>query len=177
MKKKTIMPSNQNNNPAQVIQSEIQRQQAESRFQLTPTLRHTHNGTDSPPVSYLDLTQQQFAVSSVIQGTSAATAGNYGPFYCATAACTIQSMSETHSVNGSAGLLFVELLKPGQASGSGTAVQVFDMTVGALFVGTSSLIRGDVGATLQEGDRLSLFMFGTPTSLQQVVVTVLLQFN
>lgn len=32
----------------QQIQAEIQRQQAESRFQLTPTVRHIHNGTDAP---------------------------------------------------------------------------------------------------------------------------------
>lgn len=163
----------------QSIQSEIQRQQSESRFQIVPSQRHTHNGTDSPPVSYLSLSQIQFAVTSVVPGASASTQANYGPFYVATAGCTIQAMYETHTVNSSASPthLFVEILRAGQTSGSGTPVQEFDMTTGANLISSSVLLPGDLGAVLNAGDRLSLFMAQAPTALVQVTVTVLLQFN
>lgn len=167
------------NQVIQLVRSEIQRQQAESRFQLTSTVRHVHNGSDSPLVSYLNLDNIQFEASSVIYGTDANTQGNYGPFYIATASCFIQSMSVSHVTNSSASPtnLFVEILKPGQASGSGVAVKSFDMTTGANLVATSVLIPGDPGAILNAGDRLSLFLAEAPTGLTQVTVTVLLQFN
>lgn len=157
------------------IQQQIAANTSGGRFGYNWTPTHSHTGLDSPRVSYLDLEQRQFTATSVVFGASAATAANFGPFWIAPFDCSIQEMQQAHSSNGSAGTLFVEILRPGQASGGGTAVVSFDMTVGANQVATSTLRRSGTAKILKAGDRLSLFMSGTPTGLAQVVVTVLLQ--
>lgn len=101
--------------------------------------------------------------------------GYYGPFWIAPFPCSIQEIQQAHTADGSAGTLFLEILESGQISGGGTAVVFFDMTTGANGVATSTLRRSGTAKILNTGDRLSLFMSGTPAGLAQVVVTVLLQ--
>lgn len=158
-----------------LIQQQVSSNSSSGRFgyNLTPT--HSHTGLDSPQVSYLDLLQRQFTVTSVIFGASAATSTNYGAFWIAPFDCSVQEMQLAHATNASAATVFVEILRPGQASGGGTAVQGFNVAIGANGVITSTLRRSSTAKILKTGDRLSLFPSGTLTGLTQLTVTVLLQ--
>ncbi len=158
-----------------IIESEARKAQ----YGVTRVPVHTHNNLDSPPISFKNITNKTFTVSSVVPGTSAATAGNYGPFWIADAQCFIRTMYQSHAANGTDGsavTLFIEILTPGQVSGSGTSVVGFNMKTGANQIGSSTLILGGTPAILSQFDRLSLFMSGTPTSVNDVTVTVLLEY-
>lgn len=158
-----------------LIQQQINNNNSNGRFGYNLTPIHTHTGLDSPQVSFLNLTERQFTVSSVIEGTNAATAANYGPYWVAPFNCSVVQVLETHSTDGSGGVLTVETLSTGVASGSGISVTTFDMTTGANTVTVEYITRLNLSKTLKAGDRLGLSMSGTPTGLTQVVVTVLLQ--
>lgn len=158
-----------------LIDQSIKSSDSGGRFGYNLTPSHSHTGLDSPQVAFSNLDQVQFTISSVVPGASAATAANYGPFWIAPFTCSIQEIQQAHVTNGAAGTLFLEILKPGQTSGNGTAVVSFNMTIGANGVATSTLRRSGTAKILKANDRLSLFMSGTPTSLAQVVVTVVLQ--
>lgn len=158
-----------------LIQQQVNNNNSSGRFGYNLTPAHAHTGLDSPQVSFLNLTERQFTVTSVISGTGAATSTNYGSFWVAPFNCSVQQILQTHGANGAGGVLTVELLKSGVASGSGTSVTTFDMTTGANTVVTKNIGRLSVVKALGTGDRLGLSITGTLTGLSQVVVTVLLQ--
>ncbi len=163
----------------QIIQREISKASANSRYTLNTTNQHQHTGTDSPRIDYSDLINKQFFASSTVPGALAEDADNYGTFYIAPFAVNIQEMQITYAVNSVSGVCYIEILRPGQASGAGFGVHGFDtsLSVNNNHVGTSKLRPGSKAIILQENDRLSLFMDGDPTGQRQLTVTVLLQVN
>ncbi len=160
------------------MQQEIAKASASGRYTLNTTPTHSHTGIDSPKVEFGDILNKQFFAVSTVFGTSAATATNYGTFYIAPASVSLQEMQITYAHQStSACTIFVEILKPGQASGAGTGVQGFNVAVSGNVdqVGTSKLRPGSKADILNANDRLSLFVSGDPTGLVQLNVTVLLQ--
>ena len=162
-----------------ISQEEITKASSSGRYTLNSIPAHSHTGTDSPRVDYTDLVNKLFFATSTVPGDLAADADNYGVFFSAPFACNIQEMKVTYANNSTSGVLYVELLKPGQASGAGYGVQGFNMAVAGNNnqVGTSKLRPGGKAIILNTNDRLSLFMDGDPTGQVQVSVTVLLQIN
>lgn len=106
--------------------------------------------------------------------------GNYGPFFCAPYPVNVQEMQVTFTTaSGPDSRLFIEILKPGHASGDGYGIVGFDTGDFALNnqVLTSKLRPGAKAIILDTNDRLSLFMDGDPSGLTQLAVTVLMQIN
>ena len=133
----------------------------------------------------LDTTLNQrdgFYVTATVAGVQAQTASNFDVVFIARFPCEVSWVSESHSVAGSDGgavTLNVETLKSGVASGAGDDVLItgFDLKgtadtpvrkSGRDFVLTKS-------RQLMEGDRLGLVLTGTPTSLENVQVTIYLK--
>lgn len=123
-----------------------------------------------------------FDVSVVIPSTAAATAANYGPFFIATRACTIVSISEVHNVAGNdagAVTLSVERLQGTEAPGAGDdllGTTKIDLKGTAATVQSPALTGTTASLTLAAGNRLCLLDTGTLTTLDHVVVTVKMMY-
>ncbi len=160
------------------VQDEIQRNNTSARFNVVPVQQHRHLGTDSPTVSYLNLTNRQFIAGTVIPGALAADDANYGTFFIAPFTCSIQSMYLTHATNSSGSTtVSLQLLRDGQLPGSGSlTVQTFDISSGAGLTTFSRLIRGHKPLILNEFDKLALYIPADPTSCTQLVIDVVLEY-
>lgn len=114
-------------------------------------------------------------VGNVIQGTQAATAANYGPFFIADRAYEIVEAREAHTAVGTGGActLQVEKLTGTQAPGAGTTVLAASFNL----VGTANTVQTQSGSNkiINAGDRLSLKLTGTPTSVANVSVDLVLR--
>lgn len=165
----------------QIVQDELSKTGNTGTFSGFQVNKHTHNGFDSPPVSFSDLANNQFSVSSHIQGTSAATATNYGAFWIAPFACSVQTMWESHGNPGSdagdVSLLFL-ILSPGQTFLSTPFYEItsFSLKTPANVPGFEPLRQGAAPAILKAGDRLALTTSGVLTNVADVTVTVVLEY-
>lgn len=114
-------------------------------------------------------------VGNVIQGLQAATATNYGPFFIADRAYEIVEAREVHTALGTGGActVQVEKLTGTQAPGAGATV----LAAAFNLVGTINTVQTQSGSNkiLNAGDRLSLKLTGTPTSVANVNVDVVLR--
>ena len=126
-----------------------------------------------------------FTVSVRIPDTDAATAAKYGVFFIAPFPCTLVQAQETHAAlgtNGSPVTLTIEKLTGTTVKGSGIAmnsttfnlkatintVQFMDITSGI----STAVTAGMLDRTLSRGDRVALLVTGTPTDVNEVVVTL-----
>lgn len=121
---------------------------------------------------------QLFTVSAVLEGTSAATAANYGVIYTAPYACELIEAWETHKTagtNGSAVTLSIEKLTSGTALDSGVAM--IDSTFN--LKGTADTPQRQKTTTiltnrvLSPSERVALKDAGTLTDVAHVEVTLL----
>jgi len=124
------------------------------------------------------LVPNTFIITDSLQGTTAATAANYGVFFIAPFACEVVSVRENHTTAGSdagAVTLDVEKLTGVQASGAGVAV------LGATKItlnGTAETVQApELTATLANkqlatGDKLNLLDAGALTAVAGVSIAV-----
>lgn len=165
-----------------IAQGVLERNQTVDQFGVSQTPYHTHNGADSPQVSYASLTNRVIVFPIVLAGSAPATAANYGTFFAAPFACQFVGANEVHQTAGSDGSavsLQIEKLAGTTASGSGTVLLLgaFDLKGTANTVQTSMLANvAKKTFALAKGDRLGLKLTGTPTSVATLVVTVRLLF-
>lgn len=163
----------------QQVRQEVDRANGAARFNVTPVQQHRHLGTDSPTVSFENLTNRQFIASMTIPGASAAVAANYGTFFIAPFTCSVQSMYITHATNSSGSpTVFLQALHDGVLPGGTGAfnIQNFDISTGAGFTGYSKLIRGRRAVVLDEFDKLAVYIPADPTGCTQFVVSVVLEY-
>lgn len=156
--------------------------QTVDQFGVSQVGFHTHNGSDSPVVSFKNLTNRILILTPIIIGSSAATNSNYGVFFTAPFTCMFTDATEVHSVkgtDGSAVTLQIEKLTGIQATGAGINLLgiPFDLK-GIINTAQISILAvlSQKTFTLNKGDRLGLSLTGTPTSLSQVVLTIQLEF-
>lgn len=114
-------------------------------------------------------------IGNVIQGAQAVTTTNYGPFFIADRAYEIVEAREAHTAAGTGGActVQVERLTGTTAPGSGTVM----LAAAFNLVGTANTVQTQSGSNnrLNTGDRLSLKLTGTPTSVANVSVDVVLR--
>lgn len=171
-----------NQNLSEQIQDGIDQNNGVNQFGVTQTPYHTHNGLDSPPVSFQSLRNRNEIVSVVLPGTSGATAGNYGVFFIAPMKCLFVGAMEVHGTkgtDGSAVSLQIQKLTSTTAIGSGTNLlsTAFDLkgTINTVQTGVlAKIINSNFNLAL--GDRLGLSLTGTPTSVAQVCVMIQLSY-
>lgn len=114
-------------------------------------------------------------IGTVLQGAQAATVANYGPFFIADRAYEIVQASEAHTALGTGGActLQIEKLTGTQAPGAGVTV----LAAAFNLVGTVNTVQTQSGSNnrINVGDRLSLKLTGTPTSVANMNVDVVLR--
>lgn len=173
----------------QMSTSEIRKSDQISQFALAQVPFHRHNGSDSPRVSFLDLSNRSEFFQTLVPGTSAATASNYGVFFIAPLKAVITAISEVHQTAGTdagAVTLQIERLTGTQASGAGTSLLntgfnlkgTINTVVTATFTSTTISLANinKTNFALAKGDRLGLVLSGTPTAVAQVLVQVQLNY-
>lgn len=138
-------------------------------------IKHKHTGND-----FSQSLLQDFFITHTLFGTQAATAGNYGPFFIAPYPCQVMSVQEVHTTAGTDGsdvTLQVERLQGTEASGAGDDLlgTALNLKGTADTVQTGDLTAAKTNRQLVEGNRLGLVLSGTPTSVNNVVVTVWLK--
>ena len=177
----------------QIVQQEMTRRATNAQYSTSRVPVHIHNGQDSPRLDFGNLTNRQIMISSHVLGTAAQTSSNYGHFFInplyltagqtvlkPAGGMTILTMTEVHGHAGSdAGTVTVGIciLNPGDNSFSGaTPIHSFNLKSTANTPSFSTLIQGATPAVLYQGQRLALQTSGTLTDVDDVLVTVLLQY-
>lgn len=151
-----------------------------NQFAVTQTPFHTHNGADSPNVSFQNLTNRNEYLHVIIPGTSAQTSTNYGVVFIAPYKCLVKGATEVHTVAGtSTPTLQIEKLTGTQATGSGVNLlsSSFNLAGTANTVQTAKLANiANPNFNLAIGDRLGLSVTGTLTTLSHVVVMIQIMY-
>lgn len=161
----------------------------ETPFGVSVTPYHTHNGIDSPNVSFGKLYNRILPIHWTVVGTSAATASNYGTFWTAPSACTVVGATEVHQTLGTgvgAVTLQIEKLTGTTAPDSGIELLItsFNLKANINTVQTGSIVNTTTGSapnivrncTLAVGDRLCLKDNGLLTSVANVTVIITIQY-
>lgn len=120
-------------------------------------------------------------ITANLVSTLPATAANYGAFFTAIAPCEIMGMVERHGTLGTDGgavTLQVEKLTSGTVKGSGTNIltTAFDLksTIDTpVFKTTKDFVVSSY--VLNKGDALALEVTGTPTSVADLQVTLIIK--
>jgi hypothetical protein len=117
-------------------------------------------------------------ITETVQGTTAATAANYGVFFIADRDYKVVSAQESHTTLGTDGgavTLTIEKLTGTQALDAGTAVLSGTFNLKGTINTVQEKIAADANAILKKGDRLALKDSGVLTAVAGVCVTVVLQ--
>lgn len=146
-----------------------------NQYGLSAIPAHEHTGTDVAQVSYGNLSDRTFFVTTKVPGTSAATAANYGVFFVAPYRCVVLSVREVHGTAGTDGgavTLNVEKLLPGVALNSGSELlpTPFSLKTTAAYSQAGTLTPTLSTRQLAVGDRLALRDAGTLTAVADVCV-------
>lgn len=159
------------------ITAVMQEEAATSSLTSNYVPSHVHNNSDSPSIPFLNLTNKQFIIKEMLQGTSAATAGNYGVFYIAPFQCSVIGAICTFQTASTSGSLQIEHLYPTMVSGTGQSIMTtpFSLSATANVIYNGSLVQNSL-TTLGRGDRLGLVVSGTLTSQVQVCIELLLSY-
>lgn len=115
-------------------------------------------------------------VYTSLQGSSAATSGNYNAFWVADASYVVKSIKAFYSTASSSGTVNIYKTVSGTAIGSGIAL----LTTAISTAGTANTLlfgslKTDGSITLKENDVLGLVSGGTLTSLANLSITINLQ--
>lgn len=154
---------------------------ATDQFAVSQPPFHAHTGADSSKINFNNLKNRNEFLNIVIQGTSAATTGNYGVIFIAPYTCMFIGATEVHQALGTGGACTVQIEKlvGTTASGSGTALLStgFDLAAAINTTQTGKLAFAASNTFgLNKGDRLGLVITGTPTSVAQVVIVIQLKY-
>jgi hypothetical protein len=150
-----------------------------SSFKLTKIPAHAHNGVDSLPVSFVNVTDRKMWITSTLVGTQPATAANYGVVFISPFACTVTGVWEAHTTAcSSTGTLNIEKLTGTQAPDLGSAMlkTAFPLAAAANTVQEGVLTDTLSSLNLAVGDRLCLADAGTLTDTAGLCVTIELSF-
>jgi hypothetical protein len=155
---------------------------ATNQFAVSQIPFHTHSGSDSQRVSYSNLSNKTVIIPYTLTGALAATAGNYSVFFTAPFAATVSQITEDHTALGTDGgavSLDVEKLIGTTAPGSGVKITTapFNLKSAINTVVTAQLSTFVGVVQLAAGDRLALRLTGTPTSVANVNITVVLSLD
>lgn len=146
-----------------------------NKVQNTTRLDVPLNNDEQAAINYMI----EYPISTVLTGTTAATAANYGVFYIANSSIRLSGVSESHTTKGtdaSAVTLQIEKLTGTTAPDSGTVLlgTAIDLKGNINTVQTPLLVKtGDV--ILHAGDRLCLKDAGVLTAVAGVCVTIWLK--
>lgn len=142
---------------------------------------HTHNNDDSPRVRQQDLEKRYEYLYVRVEGTSAATAANYGPFFMALAPCYIRAVYEFHETAGTDGGsvgLNIEKLTGTQSPDAGSTILTSNLNLKATAntQQKGSLVVSRASRTLAKGDRLCLKDSGVLTSVAGVLAIIHVEY-
>lgn len=120
-------------------------------------------------------------ITANLVSTLPATAANYGAFYTALAPCEIMGVVERHGTLGTDGgavTLQIEKLTTGTAKGAGTNILTTDFDLKStintpVFKTPLDFVAGTF--VLNKGDTLALKLTGTPTSVADLQVTLMIK--
>lgn len=164
-----------------LIQEMIDNDNQVNQFGVSQTPYHTHNGSDSSRIPMINLRDKYQIISYTIPGTGAATAANYSTFFTAPFPLTIKQITEVHAVLGTDGgtvTVDVEKLTGTQAPGAGVVLTTtpFNLksTINTVVTGILTSVEGAI--QLNQGDRLALKDTGTLTSVENVTITIIINF-
>jgi len=140
--------------------------------------RHTHNGIDSSRVDYRNLEfRPTFEIVKSIDGTAAATAGNYGVVWNVDKPCQLIEIRYSHQTAGTdagAVTLDVEKLTGTQALDAGVVMgsttHNLKSTINTVVTVTPTTTV--VNSVLATGDRVALKDSGTLTAVAGVCATL-----
>ena len=121
-------------------------------------------------------------ITVVLNGTQAATSGNYGVFFVNRIG-KVMTMSEIVEVHGTAGTdagdvtLQIERLQNTESSGNGNDLLsiAFNLKGTANTIQNGDLVSDNSVLVIEPNDRLGLSLSGTPTNVDDLIVTVYLQ--
>lgn len=121
-------------------------------------------------------------INIVLAGADAATAANYGVFTWIRANAVIEEVWETHKTAGSdAGAVTVDIEKLGSgvALDSGTTILSTALSLKSTAnTPQQGILKSDISARqLARGDRLALKDSGTLTSVDHVVVSIVIRYR
>lgn len=175
-------------NPQEIAQTVYDNNTNQKQFALANIPFHTHTGLDSNKVDYQNLDNKSIVLAFTLFGTQAATAGNYSVFFTAPYAMTLTSITEVHTVLGTGGACTVGIDKltgtavPRSGGGADTAtaksllITPFNLVGTINTVVTGTLVTAPGLIQLAAGNRLAFNLTGTPTSVANVTVTLILNF-
>lgn len=180
-----MMPQNPSNVPqpqtTKSVEGELQKYAAQNQFDLSLIPAHGHTGTDSLQVQMSDLVGKYASDSFVIPGTSASGTTNYSVFHIAAYSERVQQVQEVHAIAGTDGgsvTLQIEKLTATQIPGAGMNLlsTALSLKATANSVQTGIIVPLVATPNLAKGDRLAFKLSGTPTSVQDVVVSIVFGF-
>lgn len=140
---------------------------------------HVHNGMDSNRVNQSDLTNKSLIVTYTLEGLLAQTASNYSIFFMAPFSMTVSLIQEVHTTaNGGALTLGVEKLTGTTAPGSGVNITATTFNLNATANTPQTVRLSTVIGSVQmaQGDRLSLVKTGTPISIANILLTLIINY-
>lgn len=173
----------------EIAQQVYDQNSASNQFAVSQTPFHTHNGSDSPKLSFSTLVDRSEFVNVVLPGILGRTTNNWGVIFTAPFQCAIASATEIHqTAEATATTMTVQLekLTGTTASGSGTTLLLTSFNLKgtantlqtARFNSTSA--KTNAGAfNLQPGDRLGLVLSTTGSAAADLVgvnIVIQLQF-
>lgn len=156
-----------------------------TQYGVSKTPYHIHNNIDSPNIPFTSITNRPIFIHWNIPGTQAATSTNYGVFFIAPISLSIVSFSEVHQTAGSSGsavTIQLEKLTGTTAPGSGTSLltSALSLKTTANTVQHGQLVQtatiGSRNTNMNQNDRLSLKLTGTPTSVANLSIMVSIQY-
>lgn len=160
-----------------------------TRYGVSTTPRHEHNGSDAPLLPFENITGLKRAIHHTIAGTAAATAANYAVFWIADAPCSVTGFWEVHQTAGtdaSAVTLQLEKLQSGEALDGGDALLVAALSLKAtinvvqeadIITTATSNNNSQKTASLLKGDRLALKDSGTLTAVANVTTITFITYQ
>lgn len=161
-------------------------QSATNQFAVSQVPFHTHNGSDSQRISFLDLTNRNEFINITLPGFSGQTSNNWGVVFIAPYACAVMGATEVHQTAESTTTTMtvqIEKLTGTMASGSGTSLLVtpFNLmaTANTVQTGVLNTTTAKNGAfNLVSGDRLGLVLSTTGSASNTLVgVTIIIQLS
>lgn len=171
-----------------VAQQVYDKNQTSDQFAVSQTPFHTHNNSDSPKISYMNLLNRVQLVNIILPGVQGQTTGNWGVVFTVPFALTIVGATEIHQTAEATATTMtvqIEKLTGTTASGAGTNL----LTTGFNLKGTANTLQT---ATLDQtsaktvtnsfnfspGDRLGLVLSTTGSAPADVIgVNIVIQLS
>lgn len=162
------------------IDDKILKYASDARYNKVDIPAHNHDGVNSANVRFSDNSNKFFYLPITLNGTSAATATNYGVIFIAPFPCSITEVIECHQTAGTGAgsvTLNLEKLIGTQALDAGaTMINAIDLKGTANTVIKANLLNEQYKLNLAVGDRIALKDTGTLTSLAGVSLMIKINY-